>query len=333
MPHYNNAIDNLNRKLYFKLNKIKFKPSDDSDKEVTVETYLKQAFNQHYGGTTSSNSSMIDVPDVSAVDDEYKTNDAIHIKKDHEVKERPQENPEEEEKRDLKDTPISVDLGNVREERVVANRYDKENIDQREKARKEHLQRRKEDKARRMRENEVIEELFGKVQEQGEELAPDPSAPTEPAEPDMSAEPDMGGDPGMGAMGVDPGMDPNMAMPGTEEPKNPTELGRTYEMKKIYSRLVAMNQYLADEMSPKIYKTKQSIAKSIDLFAVIGANPESYTDRIDEIIVGYYKFLEAAYKIVKSYYKGESKNVGDTTLEKNEEQKGDKGYKPTEVKI
>jgi hypothetical protein len=94
-----------------------------------------------------------------------------------------------------------------------------------------------------------------------------------------------------------------------------------------------MNQYLADEMSPKIYKTKQSIAKSIDLFAVIGANPESYTDRIDEIIVGYYKFLEAAYKIVKSYYKGESKNVGDTTLEKNEEQKGDKGYKPTEVKI
>jgi hypothetical protein len=288
MPHYNNVIDNLNRKLFLKFNKIKLEPQEgDGKKDVTVETYLNQAFNQHYGVTTSSNSSFIDVPDVSAVDDTYETHRPTHIKPDHDLKVRPQENPEEDEKRDLKNSPVSIDLSDVRE--------------------------------------------------QGEELAPDPSVPTEPEVPpaEMGEEPDMGGvDPGMGGMGVDPGMgDPNAGMPGMEEPKSPTELGRTYEMKKIYSRLVAMNQYLADEMSPKIYKTKQSIARAIDLFAVIGANPESYTDRIDEIIVGYYKFLEVAYKIVKSYYKSEAKKGGDATLEKNEEQKDDKGDKKMEVKI
>ena len=146
---------------------------------------------------------------------------------------------------------------------------------------------------------------------------------------DMGA--DMGGDPGMGAdMGGDPGLgDPNAMMPGEEPPKDPTELGRTYEMKKIYSRLIAMNQYLADEMSPKMFKTKQNIGKSIDLFSIIGANPESYKDRIDEIIVDYYKFLEAVYKKVRSYYRGEALRVGGMPLEKNEEQKDDKGMEVT----
>jgi ferredoxin-like protein FixX len=101
-------------------------------------------------------------------------------------------------------------------------------------------------------------------------------------------------------------------------------------MKKIYSRLVSMNQYLADEQSPKIMKTKQNIAKAIDLFAVIGANPESYTEKIDDIIISYYKFLEAAYRRVKAFYKSEAQRVGGYPFEKNEEQKNDKG---TEVTI
>ena len=82
-------------------------------------------------------------------------------------------------------------------------------------------------------------------------------------------------------------------------------------------------------MSPKMFKTKQNIGKSIDLFAIIGANPESYKDRIDEIIVDYYKFLEAVYKKVKSFYRSEAIRVGGIPLEKNEEQKDDKGMEVT----
>lgn len=138
------------------------------------------------------------------------------------------------------------------------------------------------------------------------EEAPPPSEELPPEEGGPDETPEIG-DPGMGGdagMGLDPGMgDPNAGMPGEQEPANPNELGRTYEMKKIYARLVSMNQYLSDERSPKILKTKQNIARAIDLFAIIGANPDSYTDRIDEIIVGYYKFLSAAYQKVKHFIK------------------------------
>ena len=94
-------------------------------------------------------------------------------------------------------------------------------------------------------------------------------------------------------------------------------------MKKIYTRLIAMNQYLADEYSPRVVKTKHNIAKAIDLFAVIGANPDSYKEKIDEIIVGYYKFLEAAYRKVKAFYKSEAQRVGGLPSGNDEEQKDD----------
>lgn len=170
------------------------------------------------------------------------------------------------------------------------------------------------------------------IREQGEDigdLPPDPETATEPVEEpppeDMGTEPDMGGDPGMGEVPPDindPGMGGQMpGMPGQEEPKTPGELGRTYEMKKIYARLVAMNEYLAEENSAKILKTKQTIGRAIDLFAVIGANPNSYKDKIDEIIVSYYKFLEAAYKKIKTFYRSEATRVGGLpALENNEEQ-------------
>jgi hypothetical protein len=128
----------------------------------------------------------------------------------------------------------------------------------------------------------------------------------------------------------DPGMgDPLAGIPGMEEPANSNELGRTYEMKKIYARLISMNEYLSDERSPRIMKTKISIAKAIDLFAVIGANPESYKDKIDDIIVSYYKFLEVAYQKVRAFYKAEAKRVGGSSFNNNEEQKDDKGVEVT----
>jgi hypothetical protein len=196
MPEYNNTINNLNRKLFFKFNKIKIKPLED-EKETTVENYLTHAFQHHYGGNRSigtKDTGFIDVPDVSAVDDEYTTNRPYHVKPDHNVKTRPQTNSEEDEERekDLGNHPIEVDIdvGDVSEGGDL-NRFDKENIDLREKARKEFLRRQKSAKEKR------------NVREQGEEGMPD-AAPEEPPaeEPDMGVEPDMGGDPGMGDAGM-----------------------------------------------------------------------------------------------------------------------------------
>lgn len=297
MQDYNQIINNMNRKIFFKLNKVKIVPDEEGSEPKTVEEYMGTGggfgFSQHYGGDhygRNDRSSSLDVPNVASLDREYTTHRPHSIRPDHPVKKREQKKNEE----SGEEKPL-IDLAPDDEDEI-------------------------------------------QVQEQDAEAAP--AAPEPPPEEPMPEEMPEGGaemeDPGMEAGGMDPGMgdpgmgDPMAGTPGEEEPKNPTELGRTYEMKKIYARLVSMNEYLADEMSPKILKAKRSIAKAIDLFAVIGANPDSYKERIDEIIISYYRFLEAAYKKVRAFYKSESKKVGGTPLENNLEQ-NDKNK--TEVRI
>ena len=289
---YNTIIQNMNRKLFFKLNKIKVIPDEEGKDSQTVREYMGGfGFSHHYGGDKypgqRDRANSIDVPDVSSLDTTYTTHTATSIKPDHPVKSREQKKSED----DREEKPV-VDL--------------------------------------------VPED---EIQEQEAEVPPDAAAepmPEEPMPEEAGADPEMA-DPGMGAeAGGDPGLgdpglgDPMAGVPGQEETKDPTELGRTYEMKKIYARLVSMNEYLADEMSPKIVKTKRSLAKAIDLFAVIGANPDSYKEKIDEIIISYYKFLEASYKRVRAFYKSEAQKVGGIPLENNLEQNG---KNKTEVKV
>jgi hypothetical protein len=347
MPDYSRVINNLNRKLLFKFTKIRVVSDEEGKKDKTIEELVSGpssgfGFNFHYSGErypgVNDKAKFNDPRDAAGMDSEYKTHSTASFRKDHETKGREEGKDGEykdESDEDDNDSPIQIDLSGegMREEGDDRRRYDKENMDQKEEARRDNIRRQKEAKDKRMRESEVNKELFGRVQEQGEELAPEPEAPAE--DPAMAEAPpeDMGadmGDPMAGGDMSDPGLgDPTMGMPGEEPPKDPNELGRTYEMKKIYARLISMNEYLADERSPRIVKTKISIAKAIDLFAIIGANPESYKEKIDDIIVSYYKFLEAAYRKVKAFYRAEVKRVGGMPLTKNEEQKDDKSMEGT----
>lgn len=304
MPDYNSIINNLNRKLMLKLNKIRVIP-DEGDKEQSIEEFMGgyvggMGFSQHYGGLSYTQGT--DPRDAKTFDHTYKTHTPATFRKDHQAKGG---KPKFKKKDEDEDKKHFVDLSGESGE---------------------------EDYEEDMKMSE-IEALPAAPPPEGPEADPTATEDTGAADEAGGDFAPEGGDPGMGAGGdvTDPGLgDPMAGMPGQEEPKDPNDLGRTYEMKKIYSRLVSMNQYLADEQDRRIMKTKQSIAKAIDLFAVIGANPESYKERIDEIIVGYYKFLEAAYKRVRSFYKLEAQRVGGLPFEKNEEQKDDT---PTEVTI
>jgi len=307
MSDYLKQIGNLNRKLFFKFNKIKITPDEDKGEKTIEEFTGGMGFAQHYGGnSTSGFANRSDNLGASASDRSYTTHKPHTVVGDHPIKHRP-------EKECPDDDPSCKD-------QEEEENTDGINID--------------------------LSKAKQSIGEQDEEAAipEEPGATEDPPPEEMGAEGDMAGmddmgEPGMGAGGdmSDPGLgDPSAGMPGEEPPKDPNELGRTYEMKKIYARLVSMNEYLADEMSPRIVRTKTSIAKAIDLFAVIGANPDSYKEKIDEIIVSYYKFLEAAYRRVKAFYKSEAKRVGgmpeteDESFEKKEEQKDDKS---TEVTI
>lgn len=140
-----------------------------------------------------------------------------------------------------------------------------------------------------------------------EPVTPEPEAAPEPEE-NPSAEPSVG-EPDMGATGA--GMD-NMGMGGLgmpeEEPKEPKELGRTYELKKIYTRLVSIESYLSTSSDESLIKLRNYVSKAIELFRLVISNIESYKDKIDDIIVTYYKFLKLVYDLLKNYYKKKEKS-------------------------
>ena len=106
-------------------------------------------------------------------------------------------------------------------------------------------------------------------------------------------------------VGVDPtmGVDPAMGGLGEEEPKTAGELGRVFELKKIYARLTSIESYLSNESSKTLTEIRSYVSQAIELFEVIASNFDSYKNKLDEIIVMYYKFIMETYEQVKNYYK------------------------------
>jgi hypothetical protein len=121
---------------------------------------------------------------------------------------------------------------------------------------------------------------------------------------------DMGGADMGGDMGSDmPGGDMAGGMGGVgeqEEKLTSSQIGRVYELKKIYSRLSSVESYLARAMDESILELRKYVAQSIDLFEVVISNYDQYKDKVDDIIVNFYEFLDVIYSSLRKYYKGMS---------------------------
>jgi len=173
----------------------------------------------------------------------------------------------------------------------------------------------KDEKKRKVMRTSDGEEI--EVREQGED-AMDPSAeqqpeqtgddmalPADPAttDPSMNAQ-QPGGDMGMG---MDAGMGgEDMGMGGEEEEKSPHQLGRIYELKKIYARLTSIESYLSSEADPELTEIRKYVSQSIELFEIVASNIDAYKEKMDEIIISYYKFLKEIYYEIRDYYKEKS---------------------------
>jgi len=107
---------------------------------------------------------------------------------------------------------------------------------------------------------------------------------------------EMGADMNLGGIG---GMDNTGMFGEQEEEKTPSQLGRIYELKKIYSRLTSIESYLANESDSQLMEVRNYVSQGIELFEIISANFNSYQDKLDEIIITYYKFILEIYETVK----------------------------------
>lgn len=127
--------------------------------------------------------------------------------------------------------------------------------------------------------------------------AGDPNAM--PTDPNMS----MGGDMGMGGMGGGMGMGMD---PGPQQLTS-NEIGRIYELKKIYSRLATIETFLQEETNERMVELRAMVSKAIDLFETVISNIQSYKDKLDDIIISFYKFLEKIFEEIRTYFKSQGR--------------------------
>jgi len=142
------------------------------------------------------------------------------------------------------------------------------------------------------------------MNEQNPESGQDPNIDPSQMQPDPNAM--MGGQ-------IPPGgayQDPNAMMGGSDvdpitgQPKMTLEVvGKVYELKKIYSRLLAIQSQLSFSPDSTLTELRQFITKAIDLFETVISNIGLYKKEINDIIVMYYEFIEEVYDIMKKYYK------------------------------
>jgi hypothetical protein len=134
----------------------------------------------------------------------------------------------------------------------------------------------------------------------GGDLTGDPNIPgTNPTEAPPGMDPNAMG---MGGMGAIPGMD-SMG----QQQLTSNEIGRVYELKKIYSRLTSIESYLSSSTDEALLHLRTIISRAIDLFDLVIINFTQYKEQIDEIIVMFYKFLDITYALLRDYYAREAK--------------------------
>ena len=164
--------------------------------------------------------------------------------------------------------------------------------------------------------------------EQNPGTGTDPNADPNQMQPDPNSM--MGGSAGQELAGG-AYQDPNQMMgsamgggdidPMTGQPKITLDVvGKVYELKKIYSRLLAVQSQLSFSPDLTLLKLRKFITKSIDLFETVISNIGLYKTEIDDIIVMYYKFIEEVYEIMKDYYKKKAQEEKDEAKEHNKKE-------------
>ncbi len=135
------------------------------------------------------------------------------------------------------------------------------------------------------------------MQQAGQQVPPDPTSGMPPEQmPPEAMEPGMG-----------------QPLPEEDTSKSPSDLGRIYELKKIYTRLTVIEAYLSESSDPEIIESRTIVSKAIELFEILVSNLSSYKpprapeETLDEIIVAYYRFLEKIYNETASYYRSSAK--------------------------
>lgn len=87
-----------------------------------------------------------------------------------------------------------------------------------------------------------------------------------------------------------------------EEEFDTGEIGRIYELKKIFSRLISLESFLSEAGDEILIKLSSYTSEAINLFKLVIDNIDQFIDEIDNIIILFYEFLQISYNLVSKIY-------------------------------
>lgn len=97
-------------------------------------------------------------------------------------------------------------------------------------------------------------------------------------------------------------MMPDTGGEGKEEDYSASQIGRIYELNKIFSRILSLESYLSESGDQELLELRSYVSEAVDLFKVVIDNVDEFMEEIDDIIVMFYEFLQASYALLKKHY-------------------------------
>ena len=137
----------------------------------------------------------------------------------------------------------------------------------------------------------------GQMEEEEQNIDPNTGMPIDPtmANPTMTdptmlggPPPEVEGDDMVNVAPTDPLADPSQLV------QVKISLGRIYELKKIYSKLLSISKLLDIRSDIKFAELEVECDEALDMFHIISLNLDKFQPKIDEIIVEFYRFIKRA---------------------------------------
>ena len=139
-----------------------------------------------------------------------------------------------------------------------------------------------------------------------------PDTVPQPVDPQMVPQQQSGMDPNAGMYPPQPvevDGDDMVNVAPTDPYADPTQLvqikislGRIYELKKIYSKLLSISKLLDTRSDTKYEELEKEVDEALDMFHVISLNLDKFQPKIDFIIIEFYRFIQAALVELESIY-------------------------------
>jgi len=113
---------------------------------------------------------------------------------------------------------------------------------------------------------------------------------------------DEAGNAGMGGMG---GMGEGFGGEDSAEQvaQTPNELGKVYELNKIYYHLYTIEKLLSNSSDDRLSNLRTVVSDAFNIYKIVLNNITKFKDRLDHIILLYYDFVSRLAMLLEKYYK------------------------------